>query len=322
VVEEKKSGGLFSLFNLQRYEQYKFMLRKDNEWSENELNNFALWHILDSDDFQEYHTLSNEYDKKEWNRKFWKGLDPTPTTEKNELKEKLDRRIIYVRSHFSAFWNYSHMKYLPDQHLRLGWNHAPWDARGELNIKYGEPDIRSVEGWHTEEWIYYNYRVDFLVKQYMTNIYGNAISGGELSMQRYGNDFFRGRDNSWIPYLQTNFIYKNEMKFVYNYDAEPIEDFKIDIISTEAGFAITYTVPSDEFVKNQSIKYLEHIVVNNSDQREVIRKSFDRKITELNDEINQIIEIDLPAGEYDLAIKIKDENSKKLGIYKSKINIE
>jgi len=319
---KSKGKGLFSWLNSLRYEQYKSMLREDNNWSKEELNTFALWHILGDDTFQEFYVLTNEYDKKEWLRKYWKTNDPTPTTEINEKKVEFERRIIYARSYFSAFWNYSHMKYLPDQHLRLGWNHAPWDARGELYIKYGEPDIRSVEGWHTEEWIYYNYKVDFLVKQYMTNIYGNAISGGELSMQRYGNDFFRGRDNSWIPYLQTNFIYKNEMKFVYNYDAEPIEDFKMDITSTESGFTITYTVPSDEFINNQSIRYSEQIVVNNSDQREVTRKSFDRKITELNDEINQIIEIELPAGDYDLAIKIKDENSKKLGIYKSSFQVD
>jgi len=317
---EEEDTSLFSLFSTQRYEQYKSMLRKDNEWSKSELNNFALWHIIDTDDFQEYFTLSNEYDKKEWIRKYWKKQDPTPTTETNEMKEEFDRRIIYVRSHFSSFWNYKHFKYLPDQHLKYGWDHAPWDARGELYIKYGEPDIRSNEGWHTEEWIYYRYSVDFIVKQYMTNIYGNAITGGALSQRSFG-----GGDRDWYiwePYLQANFIYYNEMKYDYNYDAEPIDDLEMDINSNESGVIINYLVPADEFTENNDVSYVENIVVFNNDYREVTRKSFERKISDLNNDIAQKIEIELPAGEYHLVIKINDLNSKKLGIYKSEIRVE
>ena len=243
-------------------------------------------------------------------------------TKINEKKLEFERRVIHARSHFSAFWNFSHMKYLPDQHLRLGWDHAPWDARGELYIKYGEPDIRSVEGWHTEEWIYYKYGVDFLVKQYITNIYGNAITGGELSHSRYGNDIFRRRDDSWIPYLQSEFIYKNEMKYDYNYNAEPIEDLQMEILTSESGITINYSLPSAELTWNKNISYLENMVIYNSDQREILRKSFDRIINEKIDEIKQIIEIELPAGEYNIAIKLKDNNSKKLGIYKSLVNVE
>ena len=39
-------------------------------------------------------------------------------------------------------------------------------------------------------------------------------------------------------------------------------------------------------------------------------KSFNRMVTEMNDEIKQIIQIDLPSGEYNIAIKLKDNNSK------------
>jgi GWxTD domain-containing protein len=320
VIEDDTSD-FFSFLNTLRYEQYKSMLRKDNDWSKAEIHNFALWHILDTDKFQEYFVLSNEYDKKEWLRKFWKKKDPTPTTEKNEIKGEFERRFLYARAHFSAFWNYSHMKYLPDQHLRYGWEHAPWDARGELYIKYGEPDIRSIEGWHTEEWIYYSFGVDFLVKQYMTNIYGNAISGGDLSHHRYGDRFFGRRSSSWMPYLESNFIYNNELKFKYNYNAEPIEDLEMDFISHNKGLTIFYSVPVDEFIAiDKNIRYVEEIVVFNNDYREVSRKLNNRVITDLEKDINQKIEIELPIGEYSFAIKIKDNNSNKLGIYKSVVN--
>ena len=166
--QDKLSG--IMVFDTDRYAQYRSMLRKDDDWSKEELINFALWHILDTDKFEEYANLTSEYDKTEWRRKLWKRKDPTPTTSENEFEAEFQQRINYARTNFASFWNYMSFKYLPDQHLRLGWPHAPWDARGELYIKYGEPDFRSVEGWHTEIWIYDRYSVDFLVKQYMTNI--------------------------------------------------------------------------------------------------------------------------------------------------------
>jgi hypothetical protein len=322
--KEEKESGLFSWLNTLRYEQYKSMLKKDNEWSKEELNDFALWHILDTDKFQEYFVLSNEYDKKEWLRKYWALQDPTPTTPENELKNEFNHRVLYARSHFSAFWNYSHMKYLPDQHLRLGWDHAPWDARGELYIKYGEPDIRSVEGWHTEEWQYFKYGIDFLVKQYMTNIYGNAITGGDLSRQRYGDGFFSRRDNSWIPYFEANYIYKNEIKYEHNYNADAIDDLEMDLKSSDTGITIIYTIPVDEFTENKNgiVNYVDDIVIFNSDFREIFRKSFEREISDMDNDISQKIEIKLPAGDYNFALKINDKNSKKLGIYKSGITVE
>ncbi len=117
-------------FNTQRYEQYRSMLRKDNDWTEEEVKKFALWHIMDEDMFEEFRQLTNEFDQKEWQRKYWKSLDPTPTTEVNELKAEFERRVSYSRAHFSDYWNNTNFRYLPDQHIREGWFHAPWDARG------------------------------------------------------------------------------------------------------------------------------------------------------------------------------------------------
>jgi len=322
-VKKESSKQLFSKLNTQRYNQYRSMLRKDNDWTKEEISDFALWHIIDNVKFQEYIILSNEYDKKEWLRKFWKLKDPTPTTEENEVKSEFERRVIYAKEHFSALWNYSRMKYLPDQHLRAGWDHAPWDARGELYIKYGEPDIRTVEGWHTEEWQYSEYGVDFLVKQFMTNIYGNAISGGDLSRQRHGQNFSRRRDNMSMPYLESNFIYKNEMRFQYHYDAKPINNLKMNISTSDSGMTIKYTVKVNEFSsRKKNINYIEEIVVFNNDLREVLRKSYNREITDKSKSIKQKIKLNLPTGDYNFAIKIKDENSNKMGIYKSTFQIE
>lgn len=325
VAEEDESDETWFIFNSQRYEQYKSMLKKDNNWSKDELNDFALWQILDTDVFQEYYTLSNEYDKKEWNRKYWKNLDPTPTTEKNELKEEFDQRIIYARSHFSKSWNYKHFKYLRDQHLRDGWAHAPWDARGELYIKYGEPFARSTEGWHTEKWTYYRYGVDFIVKQYMTNIYGNAITGGELSQSRYGNGLY-DRWNVWESYLQANYIYKNEIKYEHNYEAEPVDDLELEITTNNNNIGIIYTLPINEFFisEDQQVIYNEELVIFDEDYQEIKRFNSEQKIEnspELNDTIIRKINTELFPGEYTIALKVKDLNSDKLGIYKTVITV-
>jgi GWxTD domain-containing protein len=338
----------FMWFNTQRYEQYRSMLRKENDWTPAELEDFAMWHIMDNDQFEEYRNLDNEYDRKEWRRKFWKSLDPTPTTDVNELKEEFDRRVIYTRAHFSECWNNTNFRYLPDQHLREGWYHAPWDARGELYIKYGEPDMRSVYGWHTEEWVYYRYGVDFIVKQYMTNIYGNAINAGSMTRAMYKDQEFPYQTNyqvyypwlsnedqeyldwnTWNTYLDANFVYKNEIRYEHNYGGDPIEDFKMDITRNNDKMLIRYSVPAEEFKLNKienryRVAYRERITVLDEDMREVYNNDTEREIRDIPDEnfeINRNALLDLKPGVYRVSVRIEDTQSPKIGIYSEDIDL-
>jgi GWxTD domain-containing protein len=301
-----------------------------------------MWHILDSDEFEELRTLSNDYDRKEWQRKFWKSNDPTPTTEKNELKEEFERRVKYSRKHFSEPWNARNFRYLPDEHIRSGWFSAPWDARGELYIKYGEPDVRSVQGFHTEEWVFYRYGVDFIVKQYMTNIYGNAINAGSITRGIHSNQNFPypynynyvypflNRDqqeyldwNTYNTYLDANFVYKNEIRYEHKYDADPISDFELEITSDDSLISMIYRIPASEFKLQESgntynLSYLEKYSILDEDMREVASGEITKQINDISDEDSPIlrkIEVNLPPGIYRISIQIKDKNSKKLGIY-------
>jgi len=347
--EEKLSGNL--IFDTKRYAQYKSMLHKDDDWSKEELTNFALWHILDTDDFEVYNTLESEYDKTEWRRKYWKRKDPTPTTSVNEYEEEFQRRIEFARAQFASFWNYLSFKYLPDQNLRLGWPHAPWDARGELYIKYGEPDSRSVQGWHTEIWTYYRYSVDFLVKQFMTNIYGNAIAAGELSYSNYGNSGGRIRDfnhlnplssmqrlssslwNSANSYVQANFIFNQEMRYSYNYNADPIEGVQLlfdQSNSTENDKVIfRYQLPADEFELisqpgGLEVRYKEIYCVLDEDLREVAKSEIIRRIGNIpNDDFKfeENIMLNLPEGKYTLHLRIEDQNADNLGIFSHEFEV-
>jgi len=348
--EDALSG--IMVFNTERYAQYRSMLRKDDEWTKEELMNFALWHIMDANDFKEYVFLENEYDKSEWRRKFWKRKDPTPTTSENEFEVEFQYRIDYARSKFASFWNYKNFKYLPDQHLRLGWPHAPWDARGELYIKYGEPDTRTIESWHEEIWTYYRYKVDFLVKQYMTNVFGNAIVAGELSNKNYGGSGGRNRDfdhlnplspsrsssetlwNSVNTYVQANFIFNQEIRYIHDYNADPIEGLQLlfDKFTDKdiAMIVFRYQLPADELeLVSQAgvleVSYREVYCVLDEDLREVVKEEIVRRIENIpNDDFKfeESIPLNLPEGKYTLHLRIEDQNAENLGIFSQEFEVK
>jgi hypothetical protein len=344
----RKDGLLW--FSSQRYDQYRSMLQKDESWTKQELYTFALWHIVDTDDFEAFQSLSNEYDKKEWLRKFWKKRDPTPTTDENELYQEFEKRIQFARAHFSDYWNFRHFNYLQDQYLKQGDYHAPWDARGELYIKYGEPDMRSVSGWQREEWVYYRYNVDFLVKQYMTNIYGNAIGAGELTFKKHENFNMPYKSGSQVSmlsdndasvhiqnmintFLQAQFIFKNEIRYEHDYQAEPIDDFELEVdrklSMKEEKLVLRIRIPVNELELEKAdgayhLKFLVRYVVLDQDLRSVqeSEKIIERDdITDDDQKLEEVIKINLPPGQYKVHLRIEDLKSNNLGIYSQEITI-
>jgi len=320
-IKESKERRDLLFFPSKRYKQYRAMLRTDDQWKKQELIDFGMWQILHPDNFEEYYSLKG-YDQQEWYRKFWKRLDPTPTTEQNEAEEEFIRRVNYARAHFSDFWNYRHFKYLMDQYIREGWHHAPWDARGEIYIKYGEPDLRAVTAFLQEEWTYWRYNVDFVINQYMTNVYGNAIYPGPMSHFIHREFLFK---------VDADFIFNPEYRYHYNYQANPIKGFKLereDSSRTSADMvSFSYFIKTDELkiIKVNSrylIKYLIEYAVYDEDMREVKRNSqiieyekTNKKSFKKDKYIKGNIKFDLDPGEYMLTLRIDDQNSDKLGIY-------
>jgi hypothetical protein len=269
--------------------------------------------------FQEYHQLRG-YDRSEWLRKYWILQDPTPTTEENEAWDEFFHRIAYARSHYSEVWNYRHFRFLRDQQLRDTWPKAPWDARGELIIKFGEPDISSTLAYHTEEWIYYNHNVDFIVKQYMTNIYGKAIKEGETSRALYRNQ---------SAFVEANFISKEIFLFDFAHEAKPIKNIQLAIKDkpVNEGAVLAYMIPYKELkIKKEtnrfSVEYLERIVIFDEDMREVYRNETLQQLAKdkknefkKGKTINGTIQMPLKPGAYRAALRIEDQQSKKLGIF-------
>lgn len=316
-----KGGGPLAFRYTKRHKQYRDMLKEEGDWTKQELIDFGMWQILPTDQFEEYSSLEG-YDRSEWLRKYWKLRDPTPTTDINESQIEIERRINYARAYFSSLWNYRHFRYLKDQYLRQSWPHAPWDARGEVYIKYGEPDSRTVSDYHKEEWIYNRYNFDLIINQYMTNIYGEAIHPGPQSQIIH---------NFHPEYVDANFIFHQEFRYHHDYESKPFKHFKLsignDYYDKEGIASFDYTIPTKEFKltreKGQySVRYLERVVVFDEDMREVYHNETTKEMTEKNKNafkkeklIKETITLNLNPGQYMIALRIEDHHSDRLGIY-------
>jgi len=275
--------------------------------------------------------LTEDFDKNEWLRKFWKKWDPSPTTPENERKDEFIRRVFYAKENFGNEWNYRQTKYLTEEYLRTGWSMAPWDSRGELYIKYGEPDFRDASyGINQEIWTYYRYNVDFIVKPYVTNIFGNGIQPGP--MNKIMHHWASSR-------IQSEFIYKPEFKFDVFRNYEPLKHFKlsyqINKIEQESKLInVSYVLSGDELkfkkMKDQyKAQFEQSYVVYNEDLKEVTGNIESKELiaqtkdeTEKTDNFTVNFGVNLSAGNYTLALRIKDLNSNKLGIFLKEIHID
>ena len=71
----------------------------------------------------EYEKL-DRWDRIAFARRFWQKRDPSPATSENERRVEHYRRVIHARQEFSEI-------------------RKPWDKRGDVYIRYGEPQHRS-----------------------------------------------------------------------------------------------------------------------------------------------------------------------------------
>ena len=88
----------------------------------------AMKALLGPEQFGEYVIIDDTLEANEWLRRFWVSHDPTPTTPHNEFRDEHERRIHHALYLFGG----------PGQGGR------PWDDRGEVYIRYGQPDERIV----------------------------------------------------------------------------------------------------------------------------------------------------------------------------------
>lgn len=80
-----------------------------------------LVYVASAGEYRQYEKLETETEKAEYRRRFWAARDPQPATAVNERLVEHYRRVMHAREHFSK-------------------GQQPWDRRGGIYIRYGEPD--------------------------------------------------------------------------------------------------------------------------------------------------------------------------------------
>lgn len=305
-----------------RFEQYRGMTKKDDSWNEKELLNFGLWHVLPSDTFDVYVKLDLAA-QSEWQRIFWKKQDPTPTTAENEGQEEFVSRVDYARNSFSYFDGLENF------------NYAPWDARGEIYIKFGKPQNRTYAD-DGEFWYYPQHdRITFYIRPNVTNIFGRAIVISSIDGQSMRSVPQRSQWSRW-RYLHNTYIFNPGFYYELPLPAgySTISNLTLQTIRNSPMLEFRYTMPTSEFsfVEKDGLfhlSYLEHYIIFDARMNEVTRQENTRQLTTLNRRelkkqktIEQDINIKLDPGHYTLGLRIEDSHSKKLGIKKIDFSIQ
>ncbi|HUV37217.1 MAG TPA: GWxTD domain-containing protein, partial [Patescibacteria group bacterium] len=86
----------------------------------------GLQYLMNCFQWKQYLTFPTRREREEWIERFWLYLDPTPTTPENERRIEHEMRVATARQHFA-----------------MG-RDPGWDRRGEIFIRFGDPDSRTI----------------------------------------------------------------------------------------------------------------------------------------------------------------------------------
>ncbi|MBN1884044.1 MAG: GWxTD domain-containing protein [Candidatus Krumholzibacteriota bacterium] len=78
--------------------------------------------VMNGQQRRAYLSIATRQERRDWLDRFWIDLDPTPATDRNERRTEHERRVVEARKRFPAQ------------------REPGWDRRGEIFIRYGEPD--------------------------------------------------------------------------------------------------------------------------------------------------------------------------------------
>ncbi|MFQ6078003.1 MAG: GWxTD domain-containing protein, partial [Thermodesulfobacteriota bacterium] len=305
-------------------------------------------YLISKSESKRYSHLPAEERRRFW-QSYWKMRDPEPLTDVNERLVEHYVRVSYSRTYFSQ-------------------KQYPWDRRGEIFVRYGEPDYRSFTGgiekiYDTDTqarvetgaiWRASDYKKS-LDKYGLTSIpFENWIYfdlwGGKPAELVFSDNTLSGKYDYPFPSKRTSptsvtyspamvaeeIIAETPETFHYDYGGEPL-DFPFDLadfrgkggqsaVEVYYGVLISQLEVSEETEKawvETGIALFDqdwHVVSKMSEETVIpLPPATDRSEGSLA--VN-LLRLSVPAGEYHLAIQIKDEVSGKIGIYKRDISIE
>ena len=176
--------------------------RGGEEWTEEEILTHGLYAVMPTREFVAY-VQASKAEKARIYREFWEGVkDPFPETPENEMEREFLRRVDQALKLFGEPWRATRSRYDAKEWLTVNNPYSPWDARGTLLLRYGEPSDIFIVGPNVEEWLYGHLRVDFTVHKYKLNWFRNAIFPGRMSLQDYPEG-----------YVEANFISRPRIEY-------------------------------------------------------------------------------------------------------------
>ena len=167
-----------------------------------------LRHVAPPDELQAWEAASGQKREKLW-RSFWNERDSNPATIENERLVEHYRRVMYARIHFST-------------------GQQPYDRRGEVYIRYGEPDdrrrfvFRQFENPDIPHMLTGIPAVDAIRERNLLTGYKLQLHGGEMPLPMFGASP-TAMEGAWInarPEMETESGYVVESWVYVPHDLE------------------------------------------------------------------------------------------------------
>ncbi|GAB4320980.1 MAG: hypothetical protein Kow0074_11670 [Candidatus Zixiibacteriota bacterium] len=299
--------------------------------------------LLGKEKYLEYVLLTDTTEANEWLRKFWVEHDPTPTTEENEFREEHIRRVRHAIHFFG-------------QGSRKG---PPWDERGEVYIRYGEPDERRIFNFGMDDNPYDRFERDRQRESvFGRDIADDALSSGQAPTEvwtyyKFGETFQFEDNNQWgfyklVPlsdpslprqdvadFFQSRLSISDLQPAIYYHEyGENLVDYALDVVRFHSGrnvwrVDVNLGYPISELGRgpdSMSVSLRRRIIIRDEDQREVygevgvIHRIIDTASAQNRLMVEQQV-CDLPSGHYTLAVTIDDLFSGKTGTYTRDIHL-
>ena len=169
-----------------------------------------LRHVAPPDELQAWEAASGQKRKKLW-RSFWNERDSNPATIENERLVEHYRRVMYARIHFST-------------------GQQPYDRRGEVYIRYGEPDdrrrfvFRQFENPDIPHMLTGIPAVDAIRERNLLTGYKLQLHGGEMPLPMFeASPGVTAMEGAWInarPEMETESGYVVESWVYLPHDLE------------------------------------------------------------------------------------------------------
>lgn len=274
---------------------------------EGKIQYYSLKNLLSKNELTEF-IRQDPTVRERWLKTYWASKDPTPTTTENEWKEEFERRVEFALANFHMPWM------------------VPWDDRGNVYIKLGAPEERKIvitdKVEEIEIWTYFlnGKEVFFEFKEK-----GNKelrlvphISGDKIRDQDYAINF----------YVQKSELSSSRAIYHYDYGGKAL-DFAWEVLkfrrfNNAYEILVNVGIPIEKLERDsaETVHLNLKIAVRNElgniiDQDSIIAQ---QRVPRTKDYL--LVDrrkFRLSPGDYTVALEIRDELAKKIGLYKDRL---